>query len=408
MRRGSTPTRPDGRRSATPPPTLPGDAMKLSADLRHLRLALRLAQRARGRTSPNPMVGAALVKGGKIIGRGWHHRAGQPHAEIEALRDAARRGARVRGATLYVTLEPCSSHGRTPACTDAILAAGVRRVVVAATDPNPEHCGRAFGLLRDAGIKVEHGLLAAEATRLNEVFNHWIVHRTPFVIVKAAMSLDGRIATAGGESRWITGAAARARGMKLRLEADAVLVGINTVLADDPSLTLRLPPSGRQPPKPLRRIILDSLARTPLSARVVADPAAGLTTIVVTRAAPARRVAALARRVRVLRAPRARGRAGAAGAGRPRIDLRWLLKKLGDERVSSLLVEGGGEVNAAFLEQRLAQRVAFFYAPMILGGRPAPRTLAGTGATGWRDIVRLRDVESHRVGADLFLTARVA
>jgi diaminohydroxyphosphoribosylaminopyrimidine deaminase/5-amino-6-(5-phosphoribosylamino)uracil reductase len=240
---------------------------------------------------------------------------------------------------------------------------------------------------------------------LNEAFHHWIVHRTPFVLVKAAMSLDGRIATAGGESKWLTGEAARALGMKLRLDADAVLVGINTVLADDPSLTLRLPPSGSPPPKPLRRIILDSLARTPLSARVVADAAAALTTIVVTRAAPARRVAALAQHVRVLVAPRARERPGRAS--RPRVELRWLLKKLGAEGVTSLLVEGGGEVNAAFLEQRLAHRVAFFYAPMILGGRAAPRGVAGTGATGWRDILRLRDVESHRVGADLFLTARV-
>jgi len=353
------------------------------------------------------MVGAVLVRAGKVIGRGWHHRAGNPHAEIEALRDAAHRGERVRGATLYVTLEPCSSHGRTPACTDAVIAAGLRRVVVAATDPNPQHVGRAFGLLRRAGIKVDHGLLVAEATRLNEAFNHWIVHRTPCVIVKAAMSLDGRIATASGESKWITGEAARAHGMKLRLDADAVLVGINTVLADDPSLTLRLPLSGQPPPKPLRRIILDSLARTPPSARVVTDDAAALTTIVVTRAAPARRVAALARRVRMLVAPRARERAHAAGAGPPRIDLRWLMKKLGAEGVTNLLVEGGGEVNAAFLEQRLAHRVAFFYAPMIIGGRSAPRGVAGTGATGWSDILRLRDVKQRRLGADLFFTAGV-
>jgi diaminohydroxyphosphoribosylaminopyrimidine deaminase/5-amino-6-(5-phosphoribosylamino)uracil reductase len=394
-------------RLVPPPPALFGFGMKSSADFRFLRLALRLAQRGRGQTSPNPMVGAVLVRAGKVIGRGWHHRAGNPHAEIEALRDAAHRGERVRGATLYVTLEPCSSHGRTPACTDAVIAAGLRRVVVAATDPNPQHVGRAFGLLRRAGIKVDHGLLVAEATRLNEAFNHWIVHRTPCVIVKAAMSLDGRIATASGESKWITGEAARAHGMKLRLDADAVLVGINTVLADDPSLTLRLPLSGQPPPKPLRRIILDSLARTPPSARVVTDDAAALTTIVVTRAAPARRVAALARRVRMLVAPRARERAHAAGAGPPRIDLRWLMKKLGAEGVTNLLVEGGGEVNAAFLEQRLAHRVAFFYAPMIIGGRSAPRGVAGTGATGWSDILRLRDVKQRRLGADLFFTAGV-
>jgi diaminohydroxyphosphoribosylaminopyrimidine deaminase/5-amino-6-(5-phosphoribosylamino)uracil reductase len=379
------------------------DAAGSVRDERYLRLALRLAQRARGNTSPNPMVGAVLVKAGRIIGRGWHQRAGEAHAEIEALRDAARHGKSVRGATLYVTLEPCSSHGRTPPCTDAIIAAGLRRVVAAATDPNPQHVGRGFGLLRQAGIEVVHGLLAAEATRLNEVFNHWIVQRTPFVTVKAAMTLDGKIATAGGASQWITGEAARAHGMKLRRDADAVLVGINTVLADDPSLTVRGSRTETRA-NPRRRVILDALARTPLSAKVVTDESAALTTVVVTKAAPARRVAALARCVRVLTAPAERTRRCETP---PRIDLRWLLKTLGAEGVTSLLVEGGGEVNAAFLEQRLANRVAFFYAPKILGGRDARKGVAGAGATGWKEILRLREVRFRRLGPDLLLTARV-
>ena len=185
------------------------------------------------------MVGAVLVKGGRIIGRGWHHRAGEPHAEIEALRDAQKRGHTVKGATLYVTLEPCSTHGRTPPCTDAILAAGIRRVVAGAIDPNPRHRGRAFKILHRAGLAVTQGVMAEECARLNEAFNHWIVRRTPFVTVKAGMTLDGKIATAAGESRWITGEQARAYGMKLRQGADAILVGINTVLADNPSLTVR-------------------------------------------------------------------------------------------------------------------------------------------------------------------------
>ena len=236
-------------------------------DLKFMRLALRLARRGYGTTSPNPMVGAVLVKGGKIIGRGWHRRAGGPHAEIEALRDAQKRGRNPRGSTLFVTLEPCCTHGRTPPCTDAIIAAGIKRVVIGTVDPNPKHAGRAFKILRRAGIEVisldkgraRHSVravrslarqwraedcapcqkLADECARLNEAFNHWIVHRTPFVTVKAAMTLDGKIATAGGESKWITGEAARACGMKLRQGADAVLVGINTILADDPSLTVR-------------------------------------------------------------------------------------------------------------------------------------------------------------------------
>lgn len=372
-----------------------------------MRLALRLARRGLGRTSPNPMVGALLVRRGRILGRGWHRRAGEPHAEIEALRDAARRGNSARGATLYVTLEPCSTHGRTPPCTEAIRAAGIRRVVVGATDPNPRHAGRAFPLLRRAGIEVTEGVLADACAALNEAFNHWIVHRTPFVTVKAAMTLDGKIATARGESRWITGPAARAHAMKLRFASDAVLVGIRTVLADDPSLTARAlsgDAAGRVL-KPLRRIVLDALARTPLHARVVADAHAAWTTVVVSERAPQQRVAALSRRVRVLRAPLARADGGPAAA--PRMDLSWLMRQLGAEGVTSLLVEGGGEVHASFLFGGLAHRIAFYYAPKILGGRDARKAVGGDGARQWPEILRLRDARWRRLGDDLLLTARL-
>src|SRR5690242_15875691 len=191
------------------------------SDTDFMRLALQLARRGYGTTSPNPMVGAVLVKGGQIIGRGWHWRAGEAHAEIEALHDAQKRGNNPRGATLYVTLEPCCTHGRTPPCTEAIIAAGIKRVVVGATDPNPKHAGKGLKILKKAGIKLVHGVLADECTRLNEAFNHWIVNDTPLVTVKAAMTLDGKIATASGESKWITGDQARAHGMKLRQGSDA-------------------------------------------------------------------------------------------------------------------------------------------------------------------------------------------
>ncbi|MBN2505235.1 MAG: bifunctional diaminohydroxyphosphoribosylaminopyrimidine deaminase/5-amino-6-(5-phosphoribosylamino)uracil reductase RibD [Verrucomicrobia bacterium] len=364
-----------------------------------MRLALRLARRGFGRTSPNPMVGAVLVRRGQILGRGWHRRAGQPHAEIEALRDARRRGHRAAGATLYVTLEPCSTRGRTPPCTDAILAARIRRVVAGATDPNPAHAGRGFRLLERAGVDVLHGVLAGECARLNESFNHWIVHRTPWVVLKAAMTLDGKIATARGESKWITGERARAFAMRLRHGADAVLVGVRTVLADNPRLTLRNPrfPNAPAPGKALRRIILDPRARTALDARVVSDAWAALTTVVVAASAPAGRVAALARKVRVLRAP---VRAG-------RFDLPWLLRRLGAEDVTSLLVEGGGDTHAAFLERGLAHRIAFFYAPKILGGRDAIPAVGGRGARRLAELHPLRKVEWRRFGPDLLLTARV-
>lgn len=383
-------------------------------DVPFMRLALRLARRGYGTTSPNPLVGAVLVKAGQILGRGWHRRAGLPHAEIEALRDAQKHGRNPRGATLYVTLEPCSTHGRTPPCTAAIIAAGIKRVVIGATDPNPHHAGQGFKILRRAGIEVDpwdepargpkhsqkrevsaaaaRQKIAGECTRLNESFNHWIIHRTPFVTVKAAMTLDGKIATATGESKWITGESARVHGQKLRQGSDAILVGSNTVLADNPSLTVR-----RQPVKPLRRIILDSRARTPLDARIVTDEFAALTTIVVSKNAPQNRVKALARRVKVLVAP----------AKKSAIDLRWLLKKLGAENITSLLVEGGGEVNASFLLGGFTQRVAFFYAPKILGGRHSRKAVAGDGVLRLSDAVKLRTVEWRKAGEDLLLTARV-
>jgi diaminohydroxyphosphoribosylaminopyrimidine deaminase/5-amino-6-(5-phosphoribosylamino)uracil reductase len=370
----------------------------MPADLHFMRLALRLARRGFGRTSPNPMVGAVLVRQGAVIGRGWHRRAGQPHAEIAALRDAQNRGhlrAGLKGATLYVTLEPCSTHGRTPPCTDAIIAAGIRRVVAAAPDPNPAHGGRGFEILRRAGLEVSVGLLAQEAAEMNEAFNHWIVRRTPLVTIKAGMSLDGKIATRAGESRWITGEKSRALAMKLRAGADAILVGVNTIVQDDPSLTVRRPGFGGQP---WRRIVLDPRARVPLAAKVISGPFAASTTVVVTRAAPARRAAALARRVRVLRAP---ARAGG-------IDLRWLLRELGREDITSLLVEGGGETNAAFLSQGLAGRVMIFYAPLVLGGRAAPAAVAGAGAGGLAQALRLAGAKWRRLGEDIVLTARPA
>jgi len=387
-------------------------------DRDYMRLALALARRGYGTTSPNPMVGALLVKQGRIIGRGWHHRAGEPHAEIEALNDATKNRISPLGATLYVTLEPCSTHGRTPPCTDAILAAGIRHVVVGATDPNPQHQGNGFAFLKRAGVALDQGVLEADCARLNEAFNHWILHRTPFVTVKAAMTLDGKIATASAESKWITGAAARSFGMKLRQGADAILVGINTILADDPALTVRFPNArtSRFAKKNLKRIVLDSYARTPVSSRVMSDEWAELTTIVISDGAPKSRAQALARRVNVVVAPidpsSAKGRTGAAGGpskSKPAVvtlSLPWLLRRLGAQDITNLLVEGGGEVNASFLMQGLAQGIAFFYAPKILGGRDSRKAVAGQGARAWDEIVKLDDLNWQRLGVDWLLTAR--
>jgi len=373
----------------------------MATDIQFLREALQLARRGLGTTSPNPTVGALLVKAGKIIGRGRTAPPGGPHAEIRALEDARRRGHPPAEATLFVTLEPCCTHGRTPPCTDAIIAAGIRRVVVGMIDPNPKHAGKGLAILRRARIKVTllRGEVATECARLNETFNHWIVHRTPFVTVKAAMTLDGKIATAGGESKWITGEKARTAGMRLRRQSDAILVGVNTILADDPSLTVRVKMAdGRwNVAKPIRRIVLDSRARTPLSAKIVTDDQAAQTTIVVSRLAPAKRVTALLQRVNVLKAPLTQGR----------IDLRWLIKHLGTTNVTSLLVEGGGEVNASFLLGGFTHRVAFFYAPKILGGRDSRKAVAGHGVERLADVIQLSDLAWQKLGDDLLLTARV-
>lgn len=370
-----------------------------------MRRALRLARRGFGTASPNPMVGAILVKGGKIIGQGWHHRAGLPHGEIEALNDARKRKFNPKGATLYVTLEPCSTHGRTPPCTEAIIAAGIQRVVIGTIDPNPRHAGKALKILKRAGIEVatvatiDPGL-AKDCERLNEAFNHWIVHRTPFITVKAAMTLDGKIATASGESKWITSETSREFAMNLRLGVDAIVAGVNTILNDNPSLTLRL--GKRAAPKQLRRIILDSQARTPLTSKVVSDEFASQTTVVVTADAPESRVGALSKRVNVLVVPRPKSKQQKAIPPLP-----WLLKKLGAENIASVLVEGGGEVNGSFLLGGLAQRVAFFYAPKIVGGRDARKAVAGEGVQSLKEVIGLREMEWRKLGRDLFMTARV-
>ena len=401
-------------------------------DTQFMRLALRLARRGLGTTSPNPTVGAVLVKGGRILGRGRTAPAGGPHAEMEAIRDAQSKKENLKGATLFVTLEPCCTHGRTPPCTNAIIAAGIKRVVVAATDPNPKHAGKGFEILRRAGIEVEaFGVppsggsgdatqpdrvnaelqtLAKVATRLNEAFNHWIVHRTPFVTVKSAMTLDGKIATARGESKWITGEKARAHGMKLRQGADAILVGVNTVIADDPALTIRAVQGSKfkgQSLKVLRRIVIDPSARIPLAAKILNDEFAVWTTVVVSEKAKKKRLSALAKKVNVVVAPTAGTNSPPRDAGATQIDLRWLLEKLGSENVTSLLVEGGGETNARFLEQKLVHRVAFFYAPKILCGRTARKGVAGKGIERVEDKISLREVEWKKAGKDLFLTARV-
>lgn len=355
-----------------------------------MRRALALAARGYGGTSPNPMVGAVLVRAGKIVGEGYHQRAGEAHAEVNAIRAA---GKNANGAVLYVTLEPCSTIGKTPPCTDAIAASGIRRVIIATRDPNPLHAGIGLRVLRRGSIEVSEGLFASEAERLNEIFNFWITERSPFVHLKCAMSLDGKIASTTGESKWITGVKARAYGMRLRLGVDAIVAGVNTVIRDNPALTMR----GRAPSwKRLRRVVLDPRARTPLTAKVVTEDLAGLTSIVVSPEAPRVKVQKLARKVRIIEAPVTRT---------GELNLHWLLRALEKEGVTSILVEGGGETHFNFLAQDLVNRVHFLYAPMIITGRSAPKSVGGAFTLNNGAGLKLHSAEWKNLGEDLLLTA---
>lgn len=364
-----------------------------------MTMALELAARARGRTSPNPMVGAVVVKDGQVVGKGCHLKAGTPHAEIHALREA---GEKARGATLYVTLEPCCHHGRTGPCTEAILNAGIAQVFVAMTDPNPLVAGKGIELLRQAGVKVESGLLKEEALRLNEVFIKYISSGLPFVVLKAAMSLDGKIATRTGESQWITGPEARSQGHQLRDWYDAILVGVGTVLADNPSLTTRLPGNGGRDPL---RVILDSTARTPPDAKVINQESTAATVVAVTPQAPPERIEALKKAgAEVLVVP-PKNSGGGDAAG---VDLAELMQQLGKREITSVLIEGGGRVHGSALASGIADKVVWFIAPKIIGGNEAPGPVGGTGIDRLANAVRLRDIELKCVGDDICIKGYIS
>ena len=370
--------------------------MAESAHERFMSEALRLARRGLGRTSPNPMVGAVVVRGGRVVGRGWHRRAGAPHAEVLALRQA---GARARGATLYVTLEPCAHVGRTPPCVDAVIASGITRVVAAMRDPNPRTHGRGFRRLHAAGLAVVQDVLREDAERLNEVFCTYMSARRPFVSVKIAQSLDGKIATAGGQSRWISGAAARRFVHRLRTQVDAIAVGVNTVLADDPLLTVRdrhdRPLAmGRRPPL---RVVVDSQLRTPPSARLFTQQASSVIIATTARAPLARTRRLTARGAEIVRLPARRGG----------VDLRALCRWLARHDVTHLLIEGGGEVIASALADRLVDRAYVIQAPCFIGGRHAPTSVGGAGAPSLAQAWRLAQPRRRRLGDDWLIEGLV-
>jgi diaminohydroxyphosphoribosylaminopyrimidine deaminase/5-amino-6-(5-phosphoribosylamino)uracil reductase len=352
-------------------------------DRRWMARALGLARRGLGRTSPNPPVGAVIVRRGRVVGEGWHRRAGGPHAEIVALRRA---GRAARGATLYLTLEPCTHVGRTPPCAPAVIEAGLARVVVAAPDPDPRVRGRGIRAVRAAGIPVEVGVLAREARALTAWFRHFVTRRRPYVLLKLAASLDGRIATARGESRWVSGPAARRFVHRLRDRVDAVMVGAGTVIADDPALTCRVR-GGRDP----LRIVVDGRLRVPPGARVVRQRSPAPTLIATTAGARAARRRALARAgAEVVAFPGRRGRLRLGG----------LLRALAARGVVSVLIEGGGELAAAALRERAVDRVLLVLAPVLLGG-DARSALGPLAVRRLARAPRLAGGRRSRLGRDL-------
>lgn len=348
-----------------------------------MRMALELAKKGLGRTSPNPAVGCIIVKGGRVVGKGWHKKAGGPHAEVEALKAA---GKRANGATLYVTLEPCCHHGKTPPCTKAIMESGIKRVVYATQDPNRLVCGKGCRDLYAAGIKLDGGVLEEDARELNEMFFKHIKTGMPFVLAKAALSADGKIAAKDGSSQWITGEKARERVQALRNSYDAVMAGANTVIKDDPLLTCRIP-GGRNP----IRVIVDAILRVPLEARVFNKDAK---TIVATtsNSLESSRLYLERKGVKVL----------VLGDGE-RIDLARLMRALYSEGITSVMIEGGGEVLGSAFDSKIVDKIAFFIAPKVIGGAHAV-SISGEGATGIGKAVKIGRMSVEKVGDDFLIT----
>lgn len=346
--------------------------------------ALELAEQGRYSVSPNPMVGAVVVRDGRIIGEGWHQRAGEPHAEIEALRAVEEDP---RGATLYVTLEPCCHHGRTPPCTSAVIEAGISEVVVATDDPSPHAGGKGIEALSAAGIDVVRDICRVEAERQNEKFLHSASHLTPFVLLKAAMTLDGKLATTTGSSRWITSPQSRDRSLQLREEYDAILVGAGTVVADNPRLTRRLGLSSSI--RPWLRVVVDAAGEIPPDANLFTD---GDTTLVYTTRPEKYRSNGPTEAVEMVKGPEG-------------LDLDRVLRDLRDRDVRSVIVEGGSKVLTSMIREQLWQKLQVFVAPMLVGGAEAPSIFGGPGIAELDEAHRLRFDAFEKLGPDLLITA---
>lgn len=361
-------------------------------EIQYMRRALELAKKGKGFTNPNPLVGAVIVKGNRVIGEGYHQVLGGPHAEINAFTNATED---VSGSTMYVTLEPCSHYGRTPPCADAIVKKGIGKVVIGMKDPNPLVAGKGIAILEEAGIEVVVGVLEEEGRKLNEIFLKYITTGLPFVMMKTAMTLDGKIATRTNASKWITGEQSRRYVHELRHQVSGIMVGIGTILADDPLLTTRL--EDRRGLDPLK-IIVDSNARTPLSSKILHLPSDAKTLIAVTEQAEIEKRSRLENAgAEVLVLPSKKGR----------VDLKALMNELGRRKIDSILLEGGSELNYAALEEEIVDKVYSFIAPKIVGGVTAKTPVGGHGKGGMDEAIRLRFTDTHLFGEDIMIEAYI-
>lgn len=362
----------------------------LSYDEKYMRLAMQLAGNAIGRTSPNPLVGAVIVKDNRVVGCGWHRKAGTPHAEIHALNQA---GELAQGADVYVTLEPCAHYGKTPPCAKALVEAKVKNVYGGLLDVNPKVAGKGFKILEDAGIHVEYGFLQDELRKQNEVFFKWIEHKKPFVVLKAAMTLDGKIATATGQSKWITNETSRAYGYKLRDIYDGIMVGINTVIEDNPMLTARVD-GGKNP----IRIVVDSSLRIDINANVVQDKSAKTIVATTDKADKDKILKLQAQDVDVIVVDKDEN---------DKVDIEKLLDILGQQNICSILVEGGATLSGSFVAKKLVDKVYFFIAPKIVGGKEAKTPVAGTGILNLQEALALKDIQIEKLEEDILIIGRV-
>lgn len=362
----------------------------LSYDEKYMRLAMQLAGNAIGRTSPNPLVGAVIVKDNRVVGCGWHRKAGTPHAEVHALNQA---GELAQGSDVYVTLEPCAHYGKTPPCAKALVEAKVKNVYGGLLDVNPKVAGKGFKILEDAGIHVEYGFLQDELRKQNEVFFKWIEHKKPFVVLKAAMTLDGKIATATGQSKWITNETSRAYGYKLRDIYDGIMVGINTVIEDNPMLTARVD-GGKNP----IRIVVDSNLKIDINANVVQDKSAKTIVATTDKADKDKILKLQAQNVDVIVVDKDEN---------DKVDIEKLLNILGQQNICSILVEGGATLSGSFVAKKLVDKVYFFIAPKIIGGKEAKTPVAGTGILNLQEALALKDIQIEKLEEDILIIGRV-